>query len=1018
MGKLILHTGPNDSYYFFNERILEHLKSNQPEIFLYLLPVNRAVRYFKKQLTYDSPSGILIDPNIYTFASLMLHMYKKLPQQKKLISNTMRLVLVNFILNEKKRELEYFNFFRSPESGLVNKIDKMLAEFCEFGYRPKDFAFGPITAQEKYHDFARILTSLHRLFNNQLIDESNMILEVVDNLNERIFRETFPHVKRIYINGYGIYTPPMLKFIKKIRDWCEVNIKLEYDTQNKSLFNQTSNAFDALSKLAYKIYPSRGKEDLLYRKLFNTVSPLSQKGKGEIRICIQKAKNRKEEVSFIAARIKRYFHEQKIPLHEIGVTFPDIETYAPLIHILFKEHELPYNLSTGLALTQSPLIKTYLQVLKIVINGFHNDDISDLIISPFINFDPLDDDKIQNRLTILVGDHPAHYFHSEYLKILNDLGLMNWYERDTEFLSRIEREREFRALNRFIKLLNQLNWIQDYLYGEKEFNLRRFYQNLILILQDATYNIKEWSNYGVQILPRLEIQSVNLKVLFIGGLIEGKFPRQYTRDIFFNDSERQVMGLNACEDLLDQDRFLFYQLLSSPIQQVALSYPAFEQDIGLLRSTFIANLLDIYDVEVNEKDINEKNLLSNKSTVEYIGKNLKEGLSKDDKLIFQDWLMPENLDKAEYWLDAVEIINAKNDRRQITEFEGNLSANLEIMKFLKTENSHRPFSVTALESYAFCPMQYFLQRILLLPEEEEHEETISALDRGLLIHKILFRFYTHLKKIGKHLRAWEHKELLYKIADEEFEKMPYSGLLWTLEKENIFGNNEHVGLWDTFLEIEEKETKSSGFQPQYFEVSFGYTGSDDSQDEISTDEPMVIRRANDEIRIVGKIDRIDCNAQNQAVVFDYKTGSVNPYTVTKIYDGSSLQLPIYLEYVRQRLQDMGKNYIPVAGAYYQVKDVNACKRKIVLADNERTQKLNVTGTGRLPNKKFTYQSKSITFRQMIDRSLKFVIDYVEDLNNGNFQHTRDPEDLRCSQYCPYNKVCRKDVAKILAMNER
>ena len=102
MGKLILHTGPSDRYYFFKDKILTHIKSDQPDSFLYLLPVNRAVRNFKKQVTYNSPTGILIDPNVYTYSSMMSYIYSNLPSQRKIISNTMRLVLLNQILREKK----------------------------------------------------------------------------------------------------------------------------------------------------------------------------------------------------------------------------------------------------------------------------------------------------------------------------------------------------------------------------------------------------------------------------------------------------------------------------------------------------------------------------------------------------------------------------------------------------------------------------------------------------------------------------------------------------------------------------------------------------------------------------------------------------------------------------------------------------------------------------------------------------------------------------------------------------
>ena len=65
-----------------------------------------------------------------------------------------------------------------------------------------------------------------------------------------------------------------------------------------------------------------------------------------------------------ASKIKQYHHLYKIPLHKIGITFPNIERYFAIISSVFKEYDIPYNISAGFPLGQSPLIKVYLQVIK------------------------------------------------------------------------------------------------------------------------------------------------------------------------------------------------------------------------------------------------------------------------------------------------------------------------------------------------------------------------------------------------------------------------------------------------------------------------------------------------------------------------------------------------------------------------------------------------------------------------------------------------------------------------------
>ena len=101
-------------------------------------------------------------------------------------------------------------------------------------------------------------------------------------------------------------------------------------------------------------------------------------------------------------------------------------------------------------------------------------------------------------------------------------------------------------------------------------------------------------------MPRLEIQALDFDVLFIGGLIDGEFPRASAKDIFFSDPVREKIGLVAAEELLDQDRFIFYCLLDSSANKVMLTYPRFEGDRALVPSTFLADLEAIAGITKHE----------------------------------------------------------------------------------------------------------------------------------------------------------------------------------------------------------------------------------------------------------------------------------------------------------------------------------------------------------------------------------------------------------------------------------
>ena len=108
MGKLTLHTGSTGSYYYFRDKILKDLATNNEPFFLYILPVNRAVRYLKKQLVTGIESKALLDPPVFTFRSFIRDLYDHFPEKKKIISPSMRLLLLQHILRTGDNQLDYF----------------------------------------------------------------------------------------------------------------------------------------------------------------------------------------------------------------------------------------------------------------------------------------------------------------------------------------------------------------------------------------------------------------------------------------------------------------------------------------------------------------------------------------------------------------------------------------------------------------------------------------------------------------------------------------------------------------------------------------------------------------------------------------------------------------------------------------------------------------------------------------------------------------------------------------------
>lgn len=186
-------------------------------------------------------------------------------------------------------------------------------------------------------------------------------------------------------------------------------------------------------------------------------------------------------------------------------------------------------------------------------------------------------------------------------------------------------------------------------------------------------------------------------------------------------------------------------------------------------------------------------------------------------------------------------------------------------------------SATRMERYAACPFQMFVLNILDLQPVDEPEPVprLTALERGLLIHEILERFYRREHAAGRlplsddaPVRFLDFARRLLAVYRRDFPAIPR--LLWDVDAANI------LAALDVAVRIDQRE--DSGFIPRYFErqFEFGYA-------------PAAA------LTLHGKIDRIDIHPHTgMARVVDYKSGS-SRRTVRDdlLRGGRALQLPVY-----------------------------------------------------------------------------------------------------------------------------
>ena len=368
-------------------------------------------------------------------------------------------------------------------------------------------------------------------------------------------------------------------------------------------------------------------------------------------------------------------------------------------------------------------------------------------------------------------------------------------------------------------------------------------------------------------------------VTFVAGLDDAAFPGQGVREPVLLDVEREKLSPNlpTAADSLRERLYSMAAMLASLRGRVTFSYPAY--DVLEEREAFPSSLV----LQVHR-------LVSGRleSTYEDLGKALAsaaEAAGRPDPSGFLPGGPGRAIDATDWWLgrlagrdrpaDGLAAVKRKfpelgagirarqaraGDR--LTEYEG--IVRLDRRLFDPLTNPELEVSASRLESLVKCPFGYFLKYVLGVepPEELELDRSrwLDPLDRGSLIHDILYEFMTGIAKEGARPDAGRHGPLMAEIAERlvserKREVPPPSEGVFERERLDI------RAALDVFLRVE--SARPPEVRPLAFEK--GFSGV-----------PVEVEGGGS-FRLKGRIDRIDRTGPDTFRILDYKTGSPRPY---------------------------------------------------------------------------------------------------------------------------------------------
>lgn len=702
------------------------------------------------------------------------------------------------------------------------------------------------------------------------------------------------------------------------------------------------------------------------------------------------AVNMREEVSFIAGEVKRSLLAG-MPPDSILVAFPSLDEYGPLTEELFTDFGIPYNRALGRQLSASPVTTAVVSLLSSCREDHSGPSLLRIFSSPFLKFGEapylapalarlMADRRItggRHKLLdalkrsspkaagpdVLTGPLTDLFAALEPFSSRDPASLTIWMDRLSSLLSwsglgvrvaliKGPLNRNLQAYKKLTETLASLRQAGA-LFPEYSHTFSEWLFLLKKTFMHARYQVPPDDEGGVQVLGMEESIGHDWKEIYLGGLVDGAFPRRLPQNIFLPEATLEALGMRALESARLSAAGHFYRLLLSA-PRVTLTWPENVGDKPIVPSPFLAELTPLRKAGV----------LKEASNVQF---SLKVEESRSIPELAKSLSLAGDMSGLEKAL--------KSDREGMAGIAAGLGYEHGETPGSMAIPERTEFSVTELDDYLKCPYAYYVKHLLRISPLEEVSEDISALDRGSKAHAVLRRFYEEWKgpvAAGDREKA---RELLTALADREFDA-----------EADTFRNRREKDLFVTvmaerFLDAEE-EFWRQGFRPAYLEKkieSFTLTLTGGAR-----------------VELHGKIDRIDADGQGNFIIVDYKTGGYPLPVMTA--EQEIFQLPVYAVMARRSLADKDPGLKRTVGlAYYDLSGKNkGATRDMVLYNKE--------ALGDQPSTKPKASPKSAAdFEAILTQSMDSARRAVEGILAGKFPST--PRDENKCRYCTNEMMC-------------
>lgn len=695
----------------------------------------------------------------------------------------------------------------------------------------------------------------------------------------------------------------------------------------------------------------------------NNVAKYEEKESASDSIKLVSLRSMRDELRYVAIQINKLVR-QGMHYKDIAVVAPNLDSYRYLVSGIWDEYNIPYFIDAKTEILFHPMSEAIAALFDIFERDFRREDVFRFLRTGLTDLTSDEIDYLENYLISTGIRGKKKYFHpfairSNSFKADEDLIKVNEIREKfigpfMEFDKKLEKKSTVRAIA--VALFNFVTSFdfegkinaRGKLYEDKDNPVKAkeysqiypvimdILDKLVGILGDEAMALEEFKDIyeaglsaaSIGVIPPTADSVIlgdiertrlsNIKVLFCIGASDDAIPKKVENGGILSQLEREQL-LSLGFELAPSDRqkafrqrFYLYLMLTKPNQILYITMPRVDGDGKAVNPSYLVDLLKKMFASLELEEIEEfdskDRILSIKSAMDYLIALLNkavtfgvESLSDNEETDLTnliEWAKLTDEDNLKLLLNGAFYEHSKESFSNDVMLAVNEAINMD-----ETISG----SVSKFELYNECSYKYFLTYILKLNEREEF--ALSSIDMGNFCHEAIERYSSSLKNDGKTFKSVteEEREKYIEVAiSTTFEQM---GKVATLEDPT----QKYIveSLKDTLrrtVEIITTQVSRGQFEPELFEEIIKTEIKDKDSGELLAN-------------LKGKVDRIDLtDADDRAVrIIDYKS-SGHKLDLSECYHGLSMQLPIYMGVVLDKLKEKYPNSTvhPSAMLYYEM----------------------------------------------------------------------------------------------------